>query len=120
MSAVPVSLAAETLDEFYALAAVALNYFIGRDLDQDFQDFTFRLGNVVLDVFCQDYICWEILGGFLEEMQRLTANGGPLVGYEGHVVNTATQYTMWVRLGIRAMRSGPPHPIPPWTSAQQD
>ena len=120
VSARPIQLAAESLDEFYALAAVAISTFIGRDLDQDYHDFTLRLGNVVLDVYCRDYICWTVLDRFLEEMQRLTANGGPLVGYEGHVVNTVTQYTMWVRLGIRAIRPGPSHRIPPWHGAPQD
>ena len=103
---VPIEFAAETLDRFYTFAMDAVDTFIGRGLE-DMRDFTLRLGNVVLEIFCRDFICWNIAHEFLEQMRRLTENGGPAGRYEGHVVNVATHYTMFVRLKIWPGRSGP-------------
>ena len=108
-TAVPIEFAAETLERFYTYASDTVDQYIARDLD-DLQEFTLRLGNVVLEVFCRDFICWNIVHEFLLQMRQLTANGGPLSRYEGYVVNVATRFSMFVRLGIQARRSVPPGP----------
>ena len=106
ISAVPIESAAEALERFYTYASDTVDLYIGRDLD-DLQDFTLRLGNVVLEVFCGDFICWNIVHAFLLQMRQLTANGGPLGRYEGYVVNVATRFSIFVRLGIQARGPGP-------------
>ena len=84
------------------MAAENARQYIGVNLD-DLQDFTLRLGQVTLDVFCRDGICWNIIPKFLDEMAKLAAGG--LVGmWEGHLVNLATGLTTWVKLSIRAPR----------------
>lgn len=104
-SLLPAEIAADYLQWFYSLAGYTVNQYIGMDME-DLEDFTLRLGQVALDVFCKDGICWNAMPDFLERMSKLAKEG--LVGmYEGHVVNLATGFTMWVKLSIR----GPRRPV---------
>jgi len=101
----PIELATTWMRRFYVFANEAADSYIGRELD-DLENFTLRLGQVTLEVFCRNFLCWNIVKAFLERMEKLTANG--FVGmFEGHVVNVATGFTTWVKLTI-----APPRPRP--------
>ncbi|KAL8950540.1 MAG: hypothetical protein Q9222_003429 [Ikaeria aurantiellina] len=89
-AAAPIQIAAATLERFKTIVLENVEDFIAREVNV--QDFTLRVGNLALDVIRRDDICWNVLQGFLEEMRRMTQNEGPMAGYEGHIVNVATQY----------------------------
>lgn len=98
----PAQDAAGLLEWFYSFATHTVREYIGQDM-LDLEDFTLRLGQVALDVYCRDGICWNIIAEFLEKMSQL-AEGGLVGMWEGHVVNLVTGLTIWVKLSIRAPR----------------
>ena len=100
-SVLPVQQAADLLDTYYFFAIEMVRSYIGREYFV--QDFTLRLGEVTLDVTCQNMICWNILAAFLDNM-RLRAVNGLVAMYEGQVVNLATGFSVWVKLSIRPPR----------------
>ena len=101
-SLLPAQQAADLLERFYIFAEDTVSSYVGREME-DVADFLLRLGEVTLEVFCGDFICWGILGTFLREMGQRVLNG--FVGmYEGHVVNVATGLSTWVKLSLRPPR----------------
>lgn len=103
-SLLPLGTAAYLMARFYVMAIEAVESYIGR-LD-DVEEWALRIGEVTLEVFCRNFICFNIIEEFLKKMEQLAGNG--LVGmFEGHIVNVATGLTTWVKLSIKAPRPRP-------------
>lgn len=75
---------------FYMFAIEAVESCMGRVDDVEY--WALRMGDVTLEVFCRNFICFNIIEEFLREVEQLAEDG--LVGmFEGHIGNVATGLT---------------------------